>query len=214
MKKLLTMLFLLFSLIGYGTLNSTGLDSYEMLTIYKKLQIYNTHLVNKIEGKENEAYREWNGIPVLSPLNVEEIKNISSDYGYRNHPIYHFWSMHDGVDFSAKLNTKVFSTANGIITRVKRSDHGYGCEIVVKHDHGYDTRYAHLSLIYVKEGDKVLAGDCIGTVGNSGLSTGPHLHYEVMKDYKSIDPMFFTYKDTEDRSIGKYFTTLIALGNS
>jgi murein DD-endopeptidase MepM/ murein hydrolase activator NlpD len=212
MKKMLTVLFLLFSLTAFNSLNSSINDNRDLLTRYHKLQTYNELLVNKIEGKEDVAYHYWEDVPVISPMNVRDIKNITSDYGYRVHPIYQTWSMHRGIDFSAKLGTDVFSTANGVVTKVKKSRYGYGNEVIIKHANGYSTRYAHLSLIHVVKGQTVTAGHCVGEVGSTGLSTGPHLHYEILKNKRSIDPLIFTYDERSNRSIGKYFTTLIALG--
>jgi len=209
---MLTMLFLLFCLNGAASLvNSNEVDTQDMLMDYNKLYKYNDLLVNKIEEKEDVVYRHWDNIPVLSPMQVRDIKNITSDYGYRVHPIYQVWSMHKGMDFSAKPGTKIFSTAYGTVTKIKHSKYGYGNEVIVTHTKGYSTRYAHLNDTYVKKGDKVTIYTCIGIVGSTGLSTGPHLHYEIIKDKKSIDPLYFTYSDIKDRSVGKYFTTLIAL---
>ena len=212
---MLTMLFLLFALSGFGSLvDSNETDTSNMLADYNKSLMYNDLLVNKIkEGKEKVAYQYWEDIPVTSPVYVRDIKNITSDYGYRIHPIYNMWLMHKGIDFSAILGTKVFSTANGTVTKTKESKRGYGNEVFITHDYGYSTRYAHLEDIYVNEGDYVQVHTCIGTIGNTGLSTGPHLHYELLKDNKSTDPMYFTYNNKTERSIGKYFTTLIALEN-
>jgi len=209
---MLTMLFLLFSLcISSSVLNSTAIDNTEMLAIARKVITYNSLLVNKIEGREEVVYHYWDSIPVISPINVRDIKNITSDYGYRTHPIFRTWSKHDGVDFSAKIGTKVLSTASGVVTKVKHSKRGYGNEVIVSHGEGYSTRYAHLDSIYVNEGDRIVVRTGIGTVGSTGLSTGPHLHYEVLKANVPIDPLYFTYEDKSDRTIGKYFSTLIAL---
>lgn len=207
---MLTMLFLLFVLSGSSSLvNSNELDTAEMLIVVEETRIYNELLFYK--GENNVAYYHWKDIPVMSPIHVRDIKDITSDYGYRVHPIYQIWSMHDGIDFSAALGTDIFSTAEGTITKIKRSKHGYGNEVIITHKNGYSTRYAHLNEIHIEEGQRVSKNTCVGTVGTTGLSTGPHLHYEVLLNNKSIDPMSFTYSDVKKRSLGKYFTTLIAL---
>jgi len=209
---MLTMLFLLFCLNGAMSLvNSNEIDTTGMLTNYNKMIVYNSVLVNKVEVRDNVAYHHWDSIPVLSPIKIRNIKHISSDYGYRNHPILLKWAMHRGVDFSAKPGTTVYSTAEGIVTKVKYSRRGYGHEIIITHGNGYSTRYAHLDDIYVKEGQRVHTQTYIGTVGNTGLSTGPHLHYEVLYNKRPIDPMFFTYDSHRERSRSKYFNALIAL---
>ena len=210
---MLTMLFLLFCLNGVASLvnSEETIDSTDKLIAYNREQIYNKYLINKIEEKVSEAYHHWDSIPVLSPIKIRNIKYMSSDYGYRRHPILHKTLMHCGLDFSAKPGTTVYSTAKGVVTKVKRSWHGYGNEIIITHGSGYSTRYAHLGDIYVEEGQRINTNTYIGTVGNTGMSTGPHLHYEILHNKRSIDPMFFTYDSHKNRSISKYFETLIAL---
>ncbi len=209
---MLTMLFLLFCLNGAMSLvNSGEIDTLDMLTTYNKEQVYNKFLVNKVEARDSAAYHHWDSIPVLSPIKIRNVRYISSDYGYRLHPILLKMGMHRGIDFSAKQGTTVYSTAEGIVTKIKYSKRGYGNKILITHSNGYSTRYAHLDNIFVKEGQRVYTQSYIGTVGNTGLSTGNHLHYEILHNNRSIDPMFFTYDSHRNRSRSKYFNALIAL---
>ncbi len=117
---------------------------------------------------------------------------ISSPFGYRIHPIKHTRIFHEGVDFATgKVGPQIFCTGDGVVEKVKFNFFGYGNEVVINHGFGYKTRYAHMQKIVVNKGDVLKRGQMIGTVGNTGISTGPHLHYEVIYRNKQIDPMSF-----------------------
>ena len=103
--------------------------------------------------------------------------------------------MHWGMDFSAPKGTPVFATGNGTIKKAKRSKRGYGNQVRIDHGYGYETFYAHLNKYTVKHNQKVKRGDIIGYVGNSGTSTAPHLHYEVVKDNKKVNPVNYYFND-------------------
>ena len=134
-------------------------------------------------------------IPAIQPVANKDLKRMASGYGYRIHPIYKTRKMHYGMDFSAKTGTEIYSTGDGVVSKVKRSKRGYGNYVKINHGFGYETLYAHMSKYIVKRGQKVKRGEVIGYVGNSGISTAPHLHYEVRKDNKKINPMNFYYND-------------------
>ena len=134
-------------------------------------------------------------IPAIQPVANKDLKRMASGYGYRIHPIYKTRKMHYGMDFSAKTGTEIYSTGDGVGSKVKRSKRGYGNYVKINHGFGYETLYAHMSKYIVKKGQKVKRGEVIGFVGNSGISTAPHLHYEVRKDNKKINPVNFYYND-------------------
>jgi len=134
-------------------------------------------------------------IPAIQPVANKDLKRMASGYGYRIHPIYKTRKMHYGMDFSAKTGTEIYATGDGIVSKIKRSKRGYGNYVKINHGFGYETLYAHMSKYIVKRGQKVKRGEIIGYVGNSGISTAPHLHYEVRKDNKKINPMNFYYND-------------------
>ena len=123
---------------------------------------------------------EW---PVIS-------KDVTSDFGMRLHPISKEKKLHKGIDIKAAIGDEIFAPAAGIVLESGFSK-GNGHYIVIKHDDEYTTRYHHLSVRNVKEGDKVNKKQCIGEVGNSGLSVKPHLHYEVIKNGEHVDPRGF-----------------------
>ena len=134
-------------------------------------------------------------IPAILPLKQTAIKFISSSFGHRPDPIYKVTKFHYGVDFSARMGTEVYATGDGVVTTVEHSMWGYGNMVVIDHDYGYITRYAHLQKAVVKKGQKVKRGQLIGYVGNSGKTTGVHLHYEVRKNNVPINPINFFYND-------------------
>lgn len=134
--------------------------------------------------------------PNVSPIKTIDFIEVSSGFGWRKHPIYHTPLFHDGIDIAANPNTKVYSTINGRVEEVKYSKYGYGNMVVIKNTSGFETLYAHLSKnIYVQKGQVIKKGQIIATTGNTGTSTGPHLHYEIRQNSKLKDPLgyFFTY---------------------
>ena len=153
--------------------------------------IYNyIDIKNEVENKLNFEFYNIMDIPYTSPIESSKIKRISSLFGVREvHPILRIRTFHNGIDFSANYNTEILATGNGKVEKVKYSRFGYGNYIEIKHILGFKTKYAHLNKINVKEGQIVKQGDLIGYVGNTGLSTGPHLHYEIIYNNKNIDPL-------------------------
>ncbi len=124
--------------------------------------------------------------PTIAPL-AGPI-NISSGFGERMHPIKKVKKHHRGVDFRAPIGTPVLATSDGVVVKVERKTTGYGKRIIIRHDEHFQTSYSQLSEIKVEEGQAVKKGEVIGAVGSSGASTGPHLHYEVIKDGKAENP--------------------------
>ena len=142
-------------------------------------------------------------IPAIQPVSNKNLKRMASGYGYRIHPIYKTRKMHAGMDFSAKTGTEIYATGNGTINKVRRSKKGYGNYVEINHGYGYKTLYAHMSKLIVKQGQKVKRGELIGYVGNTGTSVAPHLHYEVIKNGKKIDPVNFYYNDLSTEEYSK-----------
>ncbi len=117
---------------------------------------------------------------------------ITSPYGYRRDPFTGHVGFHDGVDIGASYGDPAYTTADGVV-EYTGYDSSHGENIIVRHANGLKTRYLHLSKILVSEGDKVNKGDKIGLIGSTGRSTGPHLHYEVIKSGVIINPMPYTH---------------------
>ncbi|MBI35531.1 MAG: peptidase M23 [Flavobacteriales bacterium] len=134
-------------------------------------------------------------IPAVQPIHNHNLIRTASGYGMRMHPVYNVPKMHYGIDFTAKTGTDIYATGDGTVERVRNSYTGYGKHIIINHGFGYKTLYAHMHEFSVKKGQKVKRGDVIGKVGNTGTSTGPHLHYEVIRNNKKIDPSNFFFND-------------------
>ncbi|MBO4654430.1 MAG: peptidoglycan DD-metalloendopeptidase family protein [Bacteroidales bacterium] len=131
-------------------------------------------------------------IPAIRPL--KGVKTITSGFGGRYHPILKTIRMHTGVDLSAPKGTPVYATADGVVSREKGGS-GYGIVVIINHGYSYQTLYAHLSKKVVKPGQKVKRGELIGYVGNTGLSFGSHLHYEVIKNGVKVNPVHYFFDD-------------------
>jgi murein DD-endopeptidase MepM/ murein hydrolase activator NlpD len=127
-------------------------------------------------------------IPAIQPVANKDLKAMSSSFGSRMHPIHKVKKKHAGIDFSAKIGTPVYATADGTVMKAEAKFTGYGKSLEIDHGFGYRTRYAHMKGFAVKKGQAVKRGDLIGYVGNTGLSTGPHLHYEVFVNDVAVDP--------------------------
>lgn len=136
----------------------------------------------------SEITNNTNDIPSIVPLKLNTKHEISSGFGKRFHPILKKEKFHNGVDFKAKKGTPVIASANGIITTAEFNKKGYGNLIIINHGGGYETMYGQLESYIVKNGTKVNKGDVIGYVGESGRATAPHLHYEVLKNGKNVNP--------------------------
>ena len=134
-------------------------------------------------------------IPAIIPVKTSEIKQISSYFGYRTDPIYKVTKYHSGIDFAASSGTEVYSSGDGEVSKVESNYWGYGNVVTIDHGYGYETRYAHLSKFAVTKGQKVKRGQLIGYVGSTGKATGPHLHYEVVKNDVKVDPIHFFFND-------------------
>ncbi|WP_456406299.1 M23 family metallopeptidase [Caldithrix abyssi] len=130
-------------------------------------------------------------LPALRPV-IHGV--ISSGFGRRYHPVFKVIRFHEGVDISAPTHTPVFASADGVV-KFSGYNGGYGKMVVLDHKYGFQTRYAHLSKILVRRGQRVKRGEKIGEVGNTGISTAPHLHYEVLLHGKNLNPEHFFFDD-------------------
>lgn len=143
-------------------------------------------------AKQQEERKQC--IPAIQPVLNKELKRMASGYGVRIDPVYHVKKFHHGIDFSAPVGTEIFATGDGRVTFVGWKQ-GYGNTVVVDHGFGFSTLYAHLYKNIVRKGQRVRRGDVIALVGNSGKSTGPHLHYEVRVNDRPVDPRNYFFYD-------------------
>ena len=135
-------------------------------------------------------------IPAIQPVLNKDLTRVASGYGVRIDPVYHVPKFHAGMDFTAPTGTEVYATGNGKVKFVGWRQ-GYGNTIVIDHGFGYETLYAHLFQSLVREGQTVKRSDIIALVGNTGKSTGPHLHYEVHFQGHHIDPRNYYFYDLD-----------------
>lgn len=147
-------------------------------------------IVQMYRGKD-EMYK---CIPAIQPVANKNLKQMASGYGNRIDPIYGTVRYHAGMDFSAAVGTDIYATGDGTVEDAGWES-GYGNCVVIDHGYGYKTRYAHMIRIGVRRGEKVIRGQVIGAVGNTGKSTGPHLHYEVIVKGRTVNPVNYYYMD-------------------
>ncbi len=153
----------------------------------------------QVMAKDKERMTE--AIPAIWPLDRNRIRNIGA-FGIRVHPIFKTVRRHDGVDFSGEKNTPIYATADGVVSK-NTVESGYGNSVVIDHGYGYQTRYAHLNKSLVKVGQRVHRGEKIALMGNTGRSTGTHLHYEVIYRGVHVNPLSYVSRDMSDEDFRK-----------
>ncbi len=177
--------------LGFGELVTITAKKIDNLNNQLKVQEKSLNEIITV-AKNKEEY--FSKIPAIQPIANNDLKRLASGFGKRFHPILHVVKFHEGIDFTAEIGTPIYATADGIIERAGVQS-GYGNAVVIDHQNGYKTLYAHQSKIKAKEGQVVKRGEIIGYVGNTGLSSGPHLHYEIIKNNVKIDPLGYFYQD-------------------
>jgi murein DD-endopeptidase MepM/ murein hydrolase activator NlpD len=159
----------------------------------------------RIESQE-KSYKEIEGMlrnkekllastPAIQPVANKDLKRVASGFGSRIDPVYKTIKFHAGLDFAAPQGTPIYATADGRVTTAGNTGNGYGNHVEINHGYGYETLYGHMFRIKVRSGQVVKRGEIIGWVGSTGKSTGPHLHYEVHKGGRPLDPIYFFYND-------------------
>ncbi len=133
--------------------------------------------------------------PSINPISPADSYWLTSSYGYRNDPFNGKRTAHHGIDMAGPVGLDIHCTGAGTVILAQLNRHGYGKEVVVDHGFGYTSRYAHLHDIHVKKGQKLKRGQVLGTLGSTGRSTGPHLHYEIRKDGRAVNPTYFFYEN-------------------
>ncbi len=165
----------------------------ERLEVLIKQTVVQSRSLDEIEKLASNRAELIKAIPSIQPIKNEDLKRIASGFGKRRDPFTKLWRQHNGIDFTAKKGTPVYATGDGIIKRADNRSSGYGRHIRIDHGHGYVSLYAHLDGYNVRRGQRVKRGEIIGFVGNTGRSAGAHLHYEIFKDKKHINPINFYY---------------------
>lgn len=191
---------------GYGGVDRykelQGYNNSELMTetskrldrISKQLYIQSKsfdEVVNLVKNKEKLLA----AIPAIQPISNKDLRHQPSGFGWRTHPIYKTPEFHPGMDFAAPQGTEIYSTGDGTVERADDMAQGYGNHVVINHDYGYKTLYGHMVRFVVRPGQKVKRGQLIGYVGSTGLSTAPHVHYEVIKSGTKMNPINYYYSD-------------------
>ena len=153
-------------------------------------------------------------IPAIQPIANKDLTRTASGWGFRIHPIYKIRKFHYGIDFTAPTGIEVYATGDGTIERIESSQRGYGNCIIIDHGYGMKTLYAHLSGFTVKQGQKVNRGDVIAFVGNTGLSTSPHLHYEVFRNGEKVNPINYFFNDLTAEEYDKMIEISMSMGQT
>ena len=143
----------------------------------------------QILSKDKEKFST--AIPAIWPIDRSKMRNKIGAFGYRVHPVYRQWRFHSGVDMPGRIGDPIYATGDGVVESVDRSRarYGYGTQILINHGYGYKTRYAHLNKLLVEKGDTITRGQLIAEMGNTGVSTSPHLHYEVIYNRAHVNPI-------------------------
>ncbi len=194
--------------VGYG-----GADRYadlrgydnsdEIIEVSSRLehlarQLYVEHKsLSAVERRAKLQEQRLSHIPAIPPVAIRDYTYISSPFGFRHHPKTGRWKRHTGVDIAARYGAPVYATGDGVV-RIAGRESGYGRMVEIDHGFGYMSIYGHLSRIAIKRGTEVKRGQLIGYVGNSGISTGTHLHYEIRKNGYAVNPKKFYSLDLSE----------------
>lgn len=172
--------------------NNLNTPGYRLNQRIQKMKFQLNLLKGKFERVTERAESSkglLDNIPSIQPVAGAMI----SGFGNRTHPVSGHTKFHEGLDFSCLIGTPVYASGNGVVLKAEYNANGYGKCINIDHQNGYTTKFAHLSKMVVKEGQRVKRGDLIGYSGNTGMSTGPHLHYEVARNGVKVDPLDYFY---------------------
>ena len=172
---------------------------YKVIAIENEAPDYIKTKRTLIEAKQHEFGNDDTNIfgeDLLNnpPVSNTDLTRIASGYGYRMHPIYKIRKLHTGMDFTAPRGTEIYATGDGVIELAKWNS-GYGKCVIIDHGFGYKTKYAHCKKLNCRKGQKIKKGEVIAFLGNTGQSTGPHLHYEVIKNNNKVNPVNYFFND-------------------
>ena len=181
-------------LINYDNQKIINFTNVRVKTISEELVMQSKSLDEILRLAKNKE-KFLSSIPAIQPVKNEQLKRMASGFGYRSDPFTKARKMHKGMDFTAPTGTPVFATGDGVVRRADAGASGFGNHIVISHGFGYETTYAHLSRYNCRPGKRVKRGDIIGFVGSTGRSQAPHLHYEVHKGGRVVNPINFYYGD-------------------
>ena len=161
--------------------------------LLKQLQLQ-SEVMDEMLEKATEKGEQLRSRPAIQPIENKDLTLAAAGFGRRMHPFYRTKSFHEGMDFTGPIGTPVRATGDGVVKETQKIG-SQGVRVVIEHEYGYKTVYAHLDEYTVKTGQKVSRGETIGKLGNTGMSTAPHLHYEVHKNGKPVDPINYFFNE-------------------
>ncbi|MBR2400365.1 MAG: M23 family metallopeptidase [Tidjanibacter sp.] len=175
-------------------------ESWELLDAQTRLLYRQSLSLDELQILSKDKEKMAASIPAIWPINKNDLRGPIGAYGRRLHPIYKRYIQHKGIDFGGRRGDPIYATGNGVVVHSEKGlrRKGYGQQLVIDHGFGYKTRYAHLNERLVKVGQEVKRGELIGYMGNTGGSTGPHLHYEVIYMGNNVDPINYFRRDMTD----------------
>jgi murein DD-endopeptidase MepM/ murein hydrolase activator NlpD len=182
------------------------INATKRLDVLSKQTVVQSRSLDEIERLAANKAELIEAIPSIQPIKNQDLTRMASGYGYRTDPFTKKRRFHYGMDFSARKGTPIYATGNGVVKRADNRSSGYGKHIRIDHGFGYISLHAHLSKYNVRRGQRVKRGDIIGYVGNTGRSVGPHLHYEIFKDKKKINPLNFYYGNLSQKEFDALLT--------
>ena len=161
--------------------------------LLKQLQIQ-SKMLDEMLGKAREKEEQLKTRPAIQPIENKDLTHAAAGFGWKMHPFYRTKRFHEGMDFTAPVGAPVRATGDGEVVETN-STTVQGIRVVIDHGYGYKTLYANLIKSTVKKGQKVTRGETIGNVGNTGMSMAPHLHYEVHKNGKPVNPINYFFNE-------------------
>lgn len=180
----------------------SSMDDNELAySIFNTLNVISARIISQersykeIEGMLRNKEKLLASTPAIQPVANKDLKRVASGFGSRIDPVYKTIKFHAGLDFAAPQGTPIYATADGRVTTAGNTGNGYGNHVEINHGFGYETLYGHMFRVKVRVGQVIKRGEVIGWVGSTGKSTGPHLHYEVHKGGRPLDPIYFFYND-------------------
>ncbi len=181
---------------------------YNRLEVLERNVISGTIASDTLESRMIGMGEEINNIPSIQPVVNDNLDRFAASFGMKIQPFFKTVAFHNGVDFALPEDSRIYATADGVVTKVVDGSKGEGLTVYLNHENGYKTSYSHINKSLVRKGSRVKRGDIIAYSGNSGLSFLPHLHYSVEYNGEMLDPIDFfyyeltpqTYRELEDLS--------------
>lgn len=164
----------------------------EKIDLLQRQMVLQSKSLDTLQRMAKDKENMLASIPSIKPIRSDKLNRnivLLSGFGYRIHPVYRVKKFHAGIDFAASRGTSIQATGDGTIAKIERAKRGYGTSIIINHGYGYQTLYAHMNSVDVRVGQKVKKGQKIGTVGETGLATAPHCHYELHYRGKPVNPI-------------------------